>query len=97
MYLYLSAAHHTGSAEALELAKRLSSWHDDMVIHARALARGGSAAECDESCPHGRAIDLWHAAREILGDAAHQLGFLKAAATSAHRERHPAPITERGE
>jgi hypothetical protein len=93
VYLCLSAANHTGSAEALELAHRPSSWHDDMVIHARALARGRSTAECDESCPHGRAIELWRAAREVLGDAAHQLGFLKIAAASARSNRHSALVT----
>jgi len=82
MYVYLSAAQHTGSAEALALAHELSSWHDDMVMHARALARG-SAATCDESCPHARAIELWQAARAILGEAAHQLVFLKTAARNA--------------
>jgi hypothetical protein len=77
--LYLSVAHRTGSAEALDLAEQLSAWHDDMVVHARAVARGGTA-RCDDSCPHAQAVELWRTAREILGDAAERLGFLKAAA-----------------
>lgn len=36
-------------------------------------------------------IDLWRVAREILGDAAHPFGFLKAAAASA-----PTELVERG-
>jgi hypothetical protein len=80
--LYLSVAHRTGSAEALELAEQLAVWHDDMVVHARAVARGG-AARCDDSCAHARAVELWRAAREILDEAAEQLSFLKAAAAES--------------
>jgi hypothetical protein len=80
--LYLSVAHRTGSTEALDLAGQLSAWHDEMVVHARAVARSGRA-ECDESCPHARAIELWRAAREILGDAAaDRLVFLRTAASA---------------
>jgi hypothetical protein len=80
VYVYLSAAQHNGSAEALELAHELSSWHDQMVMHARLVARDGAAARCDESCPHARAIELWRTAREVLGDAAHQFAFLRTVA-----------------
>jgi hypothetical protein len=86
VYVYLAAAHQNGSTEALELAHQLSSWHDQMVMHARVVAREGTAARCHESCPHARAIDLWRIAREILGDAAHQFGFLKAAAAAVKGE-----------
>ena len=82
MQLYLSVAHRTGSTEALELAEQLSAWHDDMVVHARAVARTGRV-ECDESCPHAQAIDLWRTARRILGEAADRLIFLTAAATTS--------------
>jgi hypothetical protein len=82
MHLYLSVAHRTGSARAVELAEQLSTWHDDMVVHARAVARGG-AARCDDSCPHARAVELWRTAREILGDAADRLVFLKTAAAES--------------
>jgi hypothetical protein len=93
--LYLSVAHRTGSAEALELAEQLSAWHDDMVVHARAVARGGPV-ECDESCPHGRAIELWRTAREILGEAADRLVFLKSAAAESRMARASARASHRG-
>ncbi len=86
VYVYLSAGHKRGSAEALELAHQLSCWHDEMVIHARAVARDGAGVQCNESCPHARAIELWAAAREMLGEAAHQLAFLKAAAGASDTE-----------
>jgi hypothetical protein len=87
MHLYLSVAHRTGSARAVELAEQLSTWHDDMVVHARAVARGG-AAQCDDSCPHARAVELWRTARETLGEAADRLVFLKkAAAESSSRQK----------
>ncbi len=81
--VYLSVARQIGSAEALALAQQLSSWHDQMVMHARAVARDGAAARCHDSCPHARAIELWRAARETLGDAARHFTFLKASATQA--------------
>ena len=81
--VYLSVAHQFGSAEALELAHQLSSWHDQMVLHARAVAGDGAVARCHDSCPHARAIELWRAARETLGDAARHFTFLKASATQA--------------
>jgi hypothetical protein len=81
VHLYMSVAHRTGTAEAVELAGQLSAWHDTMVVHTRALARG-RASLCDDSCPHARAIELWRAAREILRDDADRLSFLKAAATT---------------
>jgi hypothetical protein len=81
--VYLSAAHQVGSARALELAYQLSSWHDQMVMHVRAVARDGAAARCHDACPHVQAIELWRAARETLGDAARHFTFLKASATEA--------------
>lgn len=84
--LYLSVAHRTGSADALEFAEQLSAWHDEMVVHARAVARAGSV-DCGESCPHARAIELWRTAREIFGEAADRLIFLKTAATEPRSAR----------
>ncbi len=40
-------------------------------------------------------IDLWRVAREILGDAAHPFGFLKAAAASAPTESSNAANADR--
>jgi hypothetical protein len=90
VHLYLSVAHRTGSAKALELAGQLTAWHDDMVVHARAVARPG-AAQCDDACPHARAVELWRAAREILHEAAEQLSFLKAAAAKSRRPTSASP------
>jgi hypothetical protein len=90
VHLYSSVAHRTGSAEALALAHQMSAWHDEMVVHARAVARGGPV-ECDESCPHARAIQLWRAARRLFGEAADRLVFLKSAAAESHALR-PSPI-----
>jgi hypothetical protein len=72
---YQAIAHRVGSTDALELGRRLSSWHDRMVAHER-LARS-SRQRCDEACPHAESIDLWAGALEILGDAAERLTFLK--------------------
>ena len=96
MQLYLSVAHRTGSAEALELAEQLSAWHDDMVVHARVVARGGAVA-CDESCPHARAIELWRTARQIMGAAADRLVFLRSAATDSRIERASSRGSTRGQ
>lgn len=80
MQLYFSLAHRAGTDEALALAKELSSWHDEMVVHARAVARRGRVA-CDDACPHVRAIALWQAARDVLGDhQAARFVFLRQAA-----------------
>jgi hypothetical protein len=88
LQLYLSVAHRTGSTQALELAEQLSAWHDEMVVHTRAVARGG-AALCDDSCPHAQAIELWREARKVLGNAADRLSFLKAAALDSPAPRVP--------
>jgi hypothetical protein len=82
VHLYLSVAHKAGSAEAVELADQLSAWHDEMVVHARAVARDGQRL-CGESCPHARAVELWRAARQVLGsEESARLTFLKEAASS---------------
>lgn len=81
MHLYLSIAHRAGSAEAVDLADQLSAWHDEMVVHKRAVARDGRSL-CDEACPHARAVELWRAARKVLGsEESDRLTFLKEAAS----------------
>jgi hypothetical protein len=77
---YQAIAHRVGTIDALELGRRLSSWHDRMVAHER-LAR--SRQTCDETCPHAQAIELWRDAVQILGDGAERLTFLKTTATEA--------------
>jgi hypothetical protein len=87
VHLYLSVAHRTGSAEAVDLADQLSAWHDEMVVHARAVARDGRS-RCGEACPHARAVELWRAAREVLGsEESARLTFLKEAASSRSTAR----------
>lgn len=72
--------HSLGSAlatsTALELAQRLSAWHDAMVMHQR---RAGAFRGrcCDSDCPHAQASALWNEARDVYGERAHQLGFLR--------------------
>lgn len=78
---YQALAHRIGSTGAVELGRRLSSWHDRMVAHER-LARS-SQQPCDEACPHAESIELWQGALEILGDAAERLTFLKTTAATA--------------
>jgi hypothetical protein len=80
---YRAIAHRIGSTDALELGRRLSSWHDRMVAHER-LARS-SRQRCDDACPHAQSIELWQDASQILGEAAERLTFLKATAANALR------------
>jgi hypothetical protein len=78
---YQVIAHRIGSTGAVELGRRLSSWHDRMVAHER---RARSTRQpCDEACPHAESIELWQGAREILGEAADRLTFLKTTAAGA--------------
>jgi hypothetical protein len=78
---YQAIANRVGSADALELGHRLSSWHDRMVAHER-LARS-SPRRCHETCPHAESIELWQGAVEVLGDVAENLTFLKTMAANA--------------
>jgi hypothetical protein len=82
LQLYVSVTNRTGSARASSLAELLSAWHDEMVVHARALARSSEAA-CDESCPHARSIELWRTAQEVLGADADRLIFLRKTAMAS--------------
>jgi hypothetical protein len=78
---YQAIAHRVGSIDAVELGRRLSSWHDRMVAHER-RARS-SRQPCDDACPHAESIDLWQRAFEILGEAAERLTFLQTTAVNA--------------
>lgn len=78
---YQAIAHRIGSPGAVELGRRLSSWHDRMVAHER-LARS-SRQRCDDACPHAESIELWQGASEVLGEAAERLTFLKTTAANA--------------
>jgi hypothetical protein len=37
---------------------------------------------CDDECPHAESIELWQAARQVLGEVAEDLTFLRT--TAAH-------------
>jgi hypothetical protein len=74
-------AHRTGSPDAVELGRRLSSWHDRMVAHGR-LGRS-SRQRCDDARPHAESIELWQGASQVLGEAAERLTFLKSPAANA--------------
>jgi hypothetical protein len=64
---------NVGTPEALDLAGRLSSWHDAMVSHER-IGRG---SECDDECPHADAGPLWQEAVRTFGAKADELRFLR--------------------
>jgi hypothetical protein len=68
-----------GTPEALALSARLATWHDAMVAHERKI-RAGREDVCDEECPHAEARTLWVEAREVFGDRARQLTFLRSRA-----------------
>ncbi len=93
MNLYRSIGNAIGSREALELAERLSSWHDAMVGHER-LARVQDV--CDDECPHGDAGPLWIEASRTFGARADELRFLRSrgAANSRRAARRAAPPAE---
>ena len=78
---YKALAHRVGSQEALELAQRLAVWHDAMVSHERQIRVGLEG--CDEECPHQQAPQLWKEARQVFGEAARELVFLRSRAEGA--------------
>jgi hypothetical protein len=80
--LYQAIAHRVGSPEAQELGRQLSSWHDRMVAHER-VRTPSARSVCDDTCPHAESIEFWHAALQILGEAADRLSFLKSTAARA--------------
>jgi len=60
-----------------ELARALTEWHDAMVLHQRHVRRAGVRVACSAECPHATAAALWKEAREVLGQAADRLEFLR--------------------
>jgi hypothetical protein len=71
MNIYRMLGNKIATADALELAERLSAWHDAMVAHERLRPRG-----CDDECPHTEAPTLWGDASRVFGAHAGELGFL---------------------
>jgi hypothetical protein len=86
---YRSLGSALATNTALDLAQRLSAWHDAMVIHQR---RAGAfrGRRCDPDCPHAQASVLWNEARDVYGERAQQLGFLRTHGELAiNAARHP--------
>jgi hypothetical protein len=78
---YRSLGNALGTRAALDLAERLSAWHDSMVMHQRraGVSRGRA---CAADCPHVQAPQLWAEALDLYGPRAHGLGFLRTHATA---------------
>ncbi len=77
MNIYRMIGNGLGTPEAIELAERLSAWHDRMVAHERFA---GARRSCDEDCPHVNARVLWNEASDLFGDRAGELVFLRSRA-----------------
>lgn len=77
MNIYRMIGNTFGTPDAIELADRLSAWHDAMVAHER-LAR--IKRSCSEDCPHVDAPVLWREATELFGERAGELAFLRSRA-----------------
>ena len=77
MNIYRMIGNTLGTPDAIELADRLSAWHDAMVTHERLLRLRRS---CGEDCPHVDAPVLWRQATELFGDRARDLVFLRSRA-----------------
>lgn len=78
MNVYHMIGNNVGTPEALDLAGRLSAWHDSMVAHERGSARDPQG--CHDECPHADAGPLWEEALATFGERAAELRFLRARA-----------------
>ncbi len=87
MSLYRSVAASVGTREAVDLAYRLSAWHDAMVMHRR---RAGDEAgpSCDVDCPHEQAESLWLEALDVYGERAREFAFLRTFGVVARHQQH---------
>jgi hypothetical protein len=74
MNIYRMIGNALGTPEAIDLAERLSAWHDAMVAHERSARRSDG---CDDECPHVDAATLWREAALLFGDRATELAFLR--------------------
>jgi hypothetical protein len=93
MNVYRMIGNTVGTAEALDLAERLSAWHDAMVAHERGSARNGQG--CDDECPHANAGALWEEAVHTLGEKADELRFLRTHGVSQGRAARSAARASR--
>jgi len=78
--VYRLLATRVGTPDALDLAQDLADWHDAMVRHERSQAALGANCAGAEDCPHFEARDLWRRARQVFGNAADELAFLRSSA-----------------
>lgn len=75
MNMYQALGDAAATFDGRDLAARLVSWHDSMVMHLRAISFRGVA--CDEGCPHEQARLLWAEAMDVFGRKAKRLAFLR--------------------
>ncbi|HET7617414.1 MAG TPA: hypothetical protein VFK20_02810 [Vicinamibacterales bacterium] len=94
MNVYRSLGYAAGTPEALELAERLSAWHDAMVAHER-RARSAGGSRCDDECPHADARPLWRDALQTFGADARQLAFLRSRGQGGRATRAARPRESR--
>jgi hypothetical protein len=80
MNIYRMIGNALGTREAIELAERLSAWHDAMVAHERSARM---PEECDDDCPHVAAPALWREASRVFGERASELVFLRSRGAQA--------------
>jgi hypothetical protein len=85
MNLYSMVGSGIGTTDASTLTARLAAWHDAMVAHERRLRTTGVSTRCDEECPHAEAPALWAEARDVFGERAAELTFLRSRAMHGQR------------
>ena len=78
-----------GTREAVDLAHRLSAWHDAMVRHRRRT--GAATGSCEVDCPHDQAASLWLEAVDVYGERALELAFLRDVGQVAAQRHEAAP------
>ena len=85
MNIYRMIGNKVATPDALELAERLSAWHDAMVSHQRLRRR-----DCDDECPHELAPALWREAAQVFGPHVREFAFLESHGTG-RPVRRPSP------
>jgi len=87
MRVYQAVAAAVGTREALELARRLTLWHDAMVIHRRHTGDEASPS-CEVDCPHEQAESLWLDAVDAYGERAQEFAFLRTFGGGSGHQHH---------
>jgi len=75
--VYRLLANRVGTGDADELGHDLRQSHDAMVRHERVMANTGRRCPGAEECPHVDAVELWKRARNIFGEHAETLTYLR--------------------